>query len=494
MDLILSGLASAAAPTTLLYTLIGVVTGILVGAIPGLTGAMLITLTLPLTYYMDSSSALTMLVAMYVGSVSGGLITATLFRIPGTPASVVTTLDGYPMSKNGQPGKALGLGILASFVGGLISWVFLVTMSPPLAILALKFSYYEYFSMVFMALVLIATISQGSMLKGLLSGMLGILVALPGLDPTTGQLRLTFGFPEMSAGFSLLPVLIGIFAVGQILAETLSIKEPVERLDVKLGGIIPSWADVKTHFVNLVRSSVIGTWIGILPGVGANIGSIVSYSAAKSASATPEEFGNGSPEGIISSEAANNATIGGALIPLITLGIPGSLIDAILLGALVLHNFQPGPLLFQTQPDLVYGIMGTALIANIFMFVFMCLAASWISKLVQVPAPVLTPVILLFCVIGAYALSNRVFDIWVMLGFGVVGFAFDRLKVPIAPFIIGLVLAPIAEGSLRSGLMSSAGSIEPFFTRPMSLTFLLLSVGMLVWPLIQRRLRLRKSA
>lgn len=493
MDLILSGLGSALVPMTFLFTLIGVATGILVGAIPGLTGAMLITLTLPLTYYMDSAMALTLLVAMYVGSVSGGLITATLFRIPGTPASVVTTLDGYPMSKNGQPGKALGLGIMASFAGGLISWVFLVTLSPPLAKLALKFSHYEYFSMVLMALVLIATISQGSMVKGLLSGMLGILVALPGLDPTTGQLRLTFGFPEIAAGFSLLPVLIGVFAVGQILADVWTIKEPVVRLNVKVGGIIPTFADVRTYFVNMTRSSVIGTWIGILPGVGANVGSIVSYSAARSASKTPEQFGKGSPEGIVASEAANNATVGGALIPLITLGIPGSLIDAILLGALVLHNFQPGPLLFQTQPDLVYGIMGTALIANIAMFIIMCLAASWISKLVQVPAPVLIPIILLFCVIGTFALHNRVFDIWVMLGFGVVGFLFDRLKIPVAPFIIGLVLAPIAEGSLRSGLMSSAGSIEPFFTRPMSLVFLLLAIGLLVWPFIQQLWRARSA-
>ncbi|MEX0828321.1 MAG: tripartite tricarboxylate transporter permease, partial [Haliea sp.] len=208
---------------------------------------------------------------------------------------------------------------------------------------------------------------------------------------------------------------------------------------------------------------------------------------------TPEQFGKGSPEGIVASEAANNATVGGALIPLITLGIPGSLIDAILLGALVLHNFQPGPLLFQTQPDLVYGIMGTALIANIAMFIIMCLAASWISKLVQVPAPVLIPIILLFCVIGTFALHNRVFDIWVMLGFGVVGFLFDRLKIPVAPFIIGLVLAPIAEGSLRSGLMSSAGSIEPFFTRPMSLVFLLLAIGLLVWPFIQQLWRARSA-
>lgn len=461
---------------------LGTVLGITVGAIPGLTGAMLIALTLPFTFYMAPVDGITLLVAMYVGAISGGLITATLLRMPGTPAAVMTTFDGYPMARAGKPGRALGLGITASFVGGLISWVFLATLSQPLSDFAVRFGPFEYFSLVLMALVLIASVTEGSMIKGLLSGMLGMLVAMPGVDPSAGDLRLTYGFHEMDAGLNLLPVLIGVFAIGQVIADVVKIEERVKAVKMDRKGIFLSVGDWLRHSGNLIRSSLIGTWIGILPGVGANIGSIVAYTGAKTFSKKPELFGTGSEEGIIASEAANNATVGGALVPLIAMGIPGSVIDAILLGALLVHSIQPGPLLFVNNPDVVYAVIATALIANVVMFAVMLGAVGYLAQLRNVPRAFLMPAIVVFCVVGSYALSNRMFDVWVMLVFGVVGYFLERAKVPLGPFVIGLVLAPIAEESLRSGLMLSNGSYLPLVERPMSAGFMVVAVIMLIWP------------
>ena len=477
------GFAHSFTPYPLFLICLGTVLGITVGAIPGLTGAMLIALTLPFTFYMLPVDGITLLVAMYVGAISGGLITATLLRMPGTPAAVMTTFDGYPMARAGKPGRALGLGITASFVGGLVSWVFLATLSQPLSDFAVRFGPFEYFSLVLMALVLIASVTEGSMIKGLLSGMLGMLVAMPGVDPSAGDLRLTFGFHEMDAGLNLLPVLIGVFAIGQVISDVVNIEERVLAVKMDRKGIFLSAADWLRHSLNLVRSSLIGTWIGILPGVGANIGSIVAYTGAKTFSKNPEVFGTGSEEGIIASEAANNATVGGALVPLIAMGIPGSVIDAILLGALLVHSIQPGPLLFINNPDVVYAVIATALIANVLMFAVMLGAVGYLAKLRNVPRAFLMPSIVVFCVVGSYALSNRMFDVWVMLVFGVVGYFLERAKVPLGPFVIGLVLAPIAEESLRSGLMLSDGSYAPLVERPMSAGFMFVAIIMLLWPM-----------
>jgi putative tricarboxylic transport membrane protein len=476
-------------PWPLFYVFVGVTLGIAVGAIPGLTVAMLITLSLPLTFYMDSTLAIVLLVSMYVGGISGGLITSTLLRIPGTPASVVTTFDGYPLAKSGQPGRAVGHGIMASFIGGMISWIFLVLLSPPLARIALKFGPFEYFSMVLMALVLIASVTEDSFLKGLISGLLGFLVAIPGLDPITGLQRMDFGYYELTAGFNLLPVLVGLFGISQIISDTVNINSKMEKLPMNTSGLFMKLKDMRAQAVNLVRSSLIGTWIGILPGIGANIGSILAYSAAKNTSKTPEKFGHGSEEGIVASEAANNATIGGALIPLITMGIPGSIIDAILLGALYIHNVQAGPLLFKTHPEIAYGVIGTALIANIFMFIIMLAATPFITKLIEVPKSCLLPSIIVFCVIGMFSLSNRMFDVWTMLSFGVIGYALEHVKVPLGPFIIGLVLEPVAESHLREGLMASAGSFLPLVMRPVSLAFLIVAIITFVWSIYRELIK-----
>jgi len=473
-------------PTGLFLILLGTSLGITVGAIPGLTGAMVIALTLPLTYTMDAGQAMMLLVAMYVGSISGGLITATLLRMPGTPASVMTTLDGYPLAKSGQPGRALSLGIMASFTGGMISWLFLIALSRPMADLSTKFGPFEFFSLVMMALVLIASVGGRSISASLFSGLLGILCAMPGVSVATGEVRMTFGLVELNDGFKLLPVLIGLFAVSQVIQEVLQLDASVEQVSVRKQRVLPSLSDWRQHSVNMIRSGLIGTWIGILPGIGANIGSVAAYSTARTLSKKPETFGHGSEEGIIASESANNATVGGALIPLVSMGIPGSVIDAILLGALVLHGLQPGPLLFKQEPQLIYTIMGTYVIANIAMFLVLVLAVRWIARLAEIPKPFLLPVILTFCVVGSYSLGNRMFDVWVMLAFGLVGFTMEYSRIPLAPFVIGFVLGPIAEKNLCEGLMSSGGSYLPLVTRPISLLFLLLSACMLVIPLIRK--------
>lgn len=486
MDGLLHAMGSLASPGLLLLLLLGTAAGIVVGAIPGLSGAMLIALTLPLTYAMEPASAMTLLVAMYVGAISGGLITATLMRMPGTPASIMTTLDGYPMAQRGEAGRALGLGLTASFVGGVISWLFLVLLARPMAEVATRLGPFEFFSLVMMALVLIASVSGASIARGLLAGFAGILASMPGIDPGSGRPRLTFGFEELNGGLKMLPVLIGLFAISQLIRDVVGIEQPVERQRMSRRGLFLSLAQLKQQAGNMLRSSLIGTWIGILPGIGANIGSIIAYSAARNLSKTPEKFGTGCDEGVIASESANNATVGGALIPLIAMGIPGSVIDVILLGALVMHGLQAGPLLFQDNPEVVHTIMAAALWANVAMFVLMILGVGFVARLTSVRRAYLFPAILVFCFIGAYATGNRMFDVWVMLAFGLLGFGLEWARIPLAPFVIGYVLAPIAEHNLSAALMLSAGDYLPLVTRPISLLFLLISAVLLAWPLWRR--------
>lgn len=488
MPAIEEALSVLASPSGASLVVAGTMLGIFVGAVPGLTGTMLIALILPLTYGADPLLSMTLLISIYVGAVSGGMITATLLRMPGTPASIITTLDGHPMAKQGQPGRALGLGIMASFFGGMISWTFLVLLTSPIARLSSKFGFFEYFSLVMMALVLIATIGGKSLSRSLFSGFLGIFLAMPGVNAATGHARLTFGLTEMNDGFQLLPVLIGLFAVSQIGRDILNLEQKADPIELGKESVLLRLSDIFKHGVNLVRSSVIGTWIGILPGIGANIGSVTAYSVAKSVSKQPEKFGTGHEEGVVAAEAANNATIGGALIPLIAMGLPGSVMEAVLLGALVIHGLQPGPRLFQESPTMVYTIMGAMFLANIVMAVTMICSMRMLAKVVRVPRPYLLPVILCFCVIGSFALSNRLFDVWVMLGFGVLGFVLESVRIPLAPFIIGFVLGPIAESNLSLGLQASDGSYWPIVTRPISLTFIVIAVFMLLLPMLRKRI------
>ncbi|MCR9235346.1 MAG: tripartite tricarboxylate transporter permease [Alphaproteobacteria bacterium] len=472
----------------ILFLVLGTALGIVVGAIPGLTASMLIALTLPLTFHMDPVSAVTLLIGEYVGGISGGLITAILLRMPGTPASIVTTFDGYPMAQQNKAERALALGIMASVVGGIISWFFLAGMSPALAEFALQFGPWEYFALVVMALVMLAVLAQGSLAKGLLAAALGMAFAIPGIDSSIGQARLTFGNSALLTGFGLLPVLIGAFAISQVIrdacAPQMTQKVPVPQKRLPIFG-----SDVKTHGLNMIRSSVIGTWIGLLPGIGANIAALVSYSTAKQVSNEPEKFGKGHEPGVVAGEAANNASIGGALIPLITMGIPGSVTEAILIGALTIHNLQPGPLLFQNAPEVAYGIIAAYLVANVIMLLMMWGAVKYIAQVVRIPRSALLSVVLVFCVVGSYAVNSNFTDVWVMVAFGIIGLGLEAARVPLGPFVIGFVLSPIAEEQLRASLMMTDGDVTEILSRPYALLFLILAVLTVAWPAVVARLK-----
>lgn len=475
----------------LFFLVIGTALGIVVGAIPGLTASMLIALTLPLTFHMDPVAAVTLLIGEYVGGISGGLIMAILLRMPGTPSSIVTTFDGYPMAQNGFAERALALGIMASVVGGIISWSFLAGMSPSLARFALQFGPWEYFTLVLMALVMLAVLSQGSMIKGLLGATLGMAFALPGIDSSIGQARLTFGSDALLAGFGLLPVLIGAFAISQILRDAAT-PQTLDRMELPKRRLPIYRSDLKYGF-NLLRGSVIGTWIGLLPGIGGNIAALVSYSTEKQISRDPDAFGTGHEPGVIAAESANNASIGGALIPLITMGIPGSVTEAILIGALTIHNLQPGPLLFQNAPEVAYGIIAAYLVANILMLIMMWGAVRYIAQIVRLPRSGLMAVILVFCVTGSYAVNSSFVDVWVMVAFGVIGLGLEYCRVPLGPFVIGFVLSPIAEEQLRASLMMSDGNALEVFSRPYALLFLALALATLAWPSIAARMGKRSG-
>ncbi len=484
MDL-LSSFQYLLGPWPLFLCVLGTALGIIVGAIPGLSGAMLIALTLPLTFKMVPEDAMALLVSMYTGSITGGFVSAVLLRIPGTPSNVITVFDGYAMARKGHAGRALGLGIAASFVGAVIAWVALVFLTRPLADVAVQFTPFDYFALVLTALVLISSVSGKSMTKGLLAGMIGVLFAFPGLDDNTGTTRFTFGQWQLTSGFDILPVLVGVFGIGTVMAELLKPGGKGEVIVYKSGGLWMKLSEWKSQFWNLLRSSVIGTWIGILPGVGASVGSLVAYTVAKNVSRTPEEFGTGSPSGIVASEAANNATVGGALIPLLAIGIPGSVIDVFLMGAMMIHGIQPGPLLFEQHSSIVYVVIAACLLSSVLMFGQMYLMIPFLRRVLDVPRHFVLPLIMVFCVVGVFASSNRMFDVWIMLGFGVLGFLMERGGLPLGPFVIGFILAPIAESRLRQGLMMTDGSFMPLVTQPLTLGLLLLSVLLLFWPFIR---------
>ncbi|GAB4240760.1 MAG: tripartite tricarboxylate transporter permease [Kiloniellaceae bacterium] len=474
----------------LLFLLVGTALGIVVGAIPGLTATMLIALTLPLTFHMEPVSAVTLLIGEYVGGISGGLITAILLRMPGTPASIVTTFDGYPMAQRGLAERALALGIMASVVGGMISWVFLAGMSPALARFALQFGPWEYFALVLMALVMLAVLSQGSLVKGLMAAALGMAFALPGIDSSIGQSRLTFGSSTLLAGFGLLPVLIGAFAISQILRDS-ALVQSGEKMPLP-NRRLPIYKRDFGYALKLLRGSVIGTWIGLLPGIGANIAALVSYSTEVQLSKEPEKFGKGHEPGVIAAESANNAAIGGALIPLITMGIPGSVTEAVLIGALTIHSLQPGPLLFQNAPEIAYGIIAAYFVANLIMLLLMWGAVRYIAQIVRLPRSGLLAAILVFCVTGSYAANSSFSDVWVMVAFGVIGLGLEYCRVPLGPFVIGFVLSPIAEEQLRASLMMADGNILEVLSRPYALLFLSLALLTIAWPYLAERIGARK--
>ncbi|HEX2552526.1 MAG TPA: tripartite tricarboxylate transporter permease [Microvirga sp.] len=492
MDLI-GALINLVTPTQLAFTVIGTALGLVVGCMPGINGSMLIALTLPITYYMSPVSAMNLLVSMYTGAITSGFVTATLLRIPGEPANVMTTFDAFPMARRGEAARALSLGLFSSVFGALFAWVALATLTQPLADIAIRFTPFNYFALVLTALVLIASVSQGSLVKGLLSAALGALFAFPGVDPSSGTSRYTFGWWQLTSGLDPLPVLVGMFAVATVLQDCLTPSGRADRIAFAGRSFVLRFAEWRGQFWNLLRSSAIGTWIGILPGVGAAVGSLVAYTFARSISKTPEEFGQGSPEGIVASEAANNATMGGSFIPLIAMGIPGSVTDVFLIGAMMIHGIQPGPLLFTRNTDVVYTIIGATLTSTLVMFGLMLASIPLLRRVIDVPKPYIIGLVLVFCVVGVFAYNNRWFEVALMLGFGVFGFGMERAGMPLGPFVIAFILAPMAEAKLRSGLMMTGGEITPLFTEPLTAGLLLVSLALLVWPFVHQARRRRTA-
>jgi len=479
----------------LLVIVAGVAVGIIFGSIPGLTATMAVALCLPMTFGVDPVIGMCLLCGLYVGGVSGGLISAILINIPGTPSSVATCFDGHPMAARGEAGKALGIGIFYSFLGGLFSFAVLFFLAPPVARFALRFGSFEFFSIAVFSLSLVAGLAGRSLAKGVASALVGMAAAMVGMAPIDSFKRFTFGLAELDGGFDLLPVLIGLFAISEILKEAEASLRPqtVEIQSFRMTGFMGiTWPEFKEQAWNFVRSSAIGTWIGILPGIGGGTSNLLAYMVAKNSSKHPEKFGTGIIDGVVASETANNASIGGAFVPLLTLGIPGDTVTAMLLGGFMIHGIVPGPLLFQSNGDLVYSIFVALLVANVIMLGMEYYGLRAFVYLLRVPKYYLLPAVLAMCVVGSYGLNNRVFDVWTILVFGVLGYAMDKFGYPFVPMILGFILGPMAETSLRRGLMASQGSFLPFVTRPIS-ALLLAAAAIYAVSAIRKNLRAARA-
>ncbi|WP_243112626.1 tripartite tricarboxylate transporter permease [Caproiciproducens sp. NJN-50] len=472
---------------------IGLAAGIIVGALPGLTGTMCIALLLPMTYGLNSITGMILLLGVYCGGIYGGSITAILINTPGTPASAATVLDGYPMAKKGQAGRALNLALSASEVGGLFSVAVLIVAAPQIARVALDFGPAEYFALALFGLTIIASVG-GSLIKGLIMGLAGLFVATIGMDPVGGTNRFTFNITELSSGIDIIPALIGLFAITEIMYKARDIYKPVgDVIEIK-GKEKVSFKDVLQYKATLLKSSIIGTFIGVVPGTGAAIASFLSYNEAKRASKHPELFGTGYGEGVVASEAANNAVTGGALVPLLTLGLPGDTNTAVLLGALTMQGIIPGPQLFVQQRQWVYSIMFALIIVNIFMYIQGRFFIKFFVNVTKVPTQVLVPILITLCIIGSYAVNNTTFDALLMILIGLFGYYMKKLDFPLTPMVIAIVLGPLAESNMRRALIISQGSALIFFQKPISCFFILLAVFMLFFPLIKKQMEKKKGA
>lgn len=495
MDVLLPALGNVLTPMALLTLFLGTLAGMTIGSLPGLSSTMGVALCIPITFSMPPDLALILLGAVYVSSVYGGSVTAILLRTPGTDASIATALDGYPLAEAGRGGEALGMATLASLFGGLFSVVVLIAIAPPLSTVALAFGPQEYTVLAIFGLVTIVGVASDRPLKGVLSAAVGLVLACVGLDAFTGMQRFTFGYSELFDGVPLLPVLIGLFSVSQ--AFNLCVPEGGGVLTGKgqplKGRRLPLWHDIRRCLRTLLRSSVIGSVVGILPGAGTSIASFISYNEARRHSPTPERFGKGELEGVAASESANNAVTGGTLIPTLTLGIPGNAVTAVFVGGLTIHGMIPGPSLFTQHAETTYTLILSLFLANILFAVIGLWLCRYLVVVTKVPGAVLGPMILVFSVIGTYALRNEVFDVWLAVAFGVVGFFMERWRYPAAPLVIALILGPILEVNFRRSMQIAHWDLTTFFTRPLSLTLCLLVVLALAYPLWTQWRRRRSS-
>ena len=498
-DLLLAGLVNVMQVKYLVPLFIGTLVGVVGGSLPGVTITLTVIVALPFTFGLDPLQGLAAMTGIYVGGSAGGLITATLLGIPGTPSSLATMFDGFPMAKRGEPGRAIWLGIWASFFGGLLGGIFLIAATGPLAAFALRFGPWEYFSLFVLALSMVAGLVESSLLKGLLAGALGLVVTIIGNDPVMGQTRLTLGLDVLEGGIQFLPVLIGVFAFGQIMSDAEKMRRAKQLGEAVERGVALTVSQLKVVREVLARpflllwTSIVGVWIGVLPAIGGSAANMMAYDQAKKFSKTPELFGKGNPEGIIASEASNNANVGGSLVTIMAFGIPGDAVTAVMLGALTIHGIQSGPLFISQQPTLAYGIFAAYLIAHPLMVILTGLFARWAVHIVTVPKSLLFPVVLVLCVVGAYALNNTMANVYVLLAFGVLGYLMVKVGLPLAPFILGVILGDQIEINMVRAIMTDP---DPwlFLTRPISGVLLFLSVASVAFAIWQHRRSQRRAA
>lgn len=474
---ILEVLQAAFNPIVLLYMVAGTAAGICIGALPGLTATMGVALLLPLTFGMDATSGILMLLGIYVGAIYGGSISAILLHTPGTPASAATAIDGYAFTKRGEAGRALGIATMASYVGGIVSCICLLLISPQLAKLALKFSSAEFFLLALFGLCIISNISGKDISKGLICGFLGILTATIGIDSVTSYIRFSDNVNLLS-GVQYIAVMIGLFAMSQAF-ETIEDIFTKDEVTVKVNHVLPTKEDMKTILRTSPITGLIGTFIGIVPGAGADIGSFVGYNTARGFSKNPEMYGKGAPDAVAASEGGNNGVTGGALIPMLTLGVPGDAVAAIMIGALTIQGLTPGPMLFEENKVLVYTIFVGMFVANTIMMLLGFSCIKLFTRVLSVPKTILTPIIFVLCVIGSYAMRNNLFDVGIMLAAGIIGYFLGKVKIPTSPAILGLILGPMAEKNFRTALLKSGGDPMVFFETVICWFFILLTVGSL---------------
>lgn len=500
MDSILNGILVGSAmlfdPLVLLLILLGTIFGVVIGSLPGLTSTMGVALLVPVTFSMPPIFGLALLGAIYCSSTYAGAISAILINIPGTPSNCSTLLDGYPMTKKGQAGLAIALATAASALGGFFSNVGLLFLAPPLAQLALLFGPMEYFLVALFGVSVIASLSEGNMIKGFLSGIAGLFLATIGMHPITGDIRFTLGVPEMFNGLPLVVALIGLYSIPEVISSLMDRAQKVESSTAEVKGLFGQMMQVFRYKMVLLRSTVIGLIVGVVPGAGSSIAGFLAYDDAKKASKDPGSFGKGNPIGVISSEASNNAVVGGSLIPTLTLGIPGNAVSAVLLGGLMIHGLKPGPELFTQNMDVTYAFIMSMFLANLAFVPIGLVVAKFGVSFIKTPVSILGPLVIALGVIGSYTLNASLIDVWIMLAVGMLGYAMKEFDVPREPLVLGLVLGTMAEGELARALSLVQGSVPALltdmFTTPVSLVIIGLT-GLSIAQGIRTQLHARKQ-
>lgn len=489
-DLLFTGLKIILTPSTFLLITAGTILGVIFGALPGVSASMAVALALPFAYAMNPVIAIAFLVAVYCASITGGGITAILFKIPGTPSSAPTTFDGYPMAQRGEAGKALGFSLVASAVGGMVAAFAMALISPQLSSIALKFGPSELFAVSFLGLSVLSCLDSDNIVKTLISGLLGLFLACIGMDPMLGIARFTWGSSTLLSGIEMIPVMIGLFAVTEVLKQTGKPRTKLESVSKdddgsKVKTVLPGFKEIWDTKATMARSSVLGTIVGILPGAGATIASFLSYAIEKKVSKRADKLGTGIADGIVASEAANNAATGGSMVPLLSLGIPGGNAAAIMMTALVIKGVQIGPLLVKTQPDYLASVFGSMFVTNIVMVIVAMAVAKVFAKILAVPYTILGPVIVMLATIGAYALKNNSGDVLLMATAGIIGYLFVKLKYNSAALVLGLVLGQMSESNFRRAYTLTNGSLATIFTKPITAVLMTACVIMLVYPLVK---------